>query len=72
MKTALAYEVFFLKVYIFEDLQILNAFYYKYIANITFKQLTLVLQFYSKNDQKKKEDNTFLRKKQKKNKIVLT
>ena len=36
MKTATAYEVFqFLKVYIFEDLLILNALYQKYIANTT-------------------------------------
>ena len=41
MKAALAYEVFFfLKVYIFEDLLILNALYYKYTANVIFKQFT--------------------------------
>ena len=54
MKTVLSYEVLFLKVYIFKDLLILNALYYIYITNITFKQFTLVLQFYLKNDQKKK------------------
>ena len=63
MKTVLAFEVIFLKVYIFEGLQILNALYYKYVANITFKQFTLVLEFYLKNDEKKEEDDTFLRKK---------
>ena len=57
MKTTIAYEVFyFLKVYIFEDLLILNALYQKYIAKR------------KKNGEKKmvkrkKEDGIFLRKK---------
>ena len=41
MNTAIAYEVFQgVKVYIFEELFICNALYYKYIANIIFKQFT--------------------------------
>ena len=41
MNTAIAYEVFQgMKVYIFEDLLIFHALYYKYIANIIFKQFT--------------------------------
>ena len=41
MKTTIAYEVFyfFLKVYTFEELLILNSLYSKYIVNITFNQL---------------------------------
>ena len=51
MNTAIAYEVFQgVKVYIFEELLICNALYYKYIANIIFKQFTkwcFTLWFYN-------------------------
>ena len=50
----------FLKVYIFEDLLILNSLYQKYVANITFKQFTkwcFTLWFY------RNENDTFLIKK---------
>ena len=46
-----------MKVYIFEDLYILNALSQKYIANIAFKLFTkwyfTLLQFYLKNEQEK-------------------
>ena len=55
MKTAIAYEVFyFLKVFIFEDLLILNGLYF--VLHFGF---TILL----KNGQKKKGDDTFLSKK---------
>ena len=59
MKTAIAYGVFYLFIYLliflfevnfFGDLLILNVLYYKYIANITFKQFTkwcFTLWFYN-------------------------
>ena len=51
MKTTRTYEIFyFLKVYIFGDLLILNVSYQKYIAHKTFKQFTkwcFTLWFYN-------------------------
>ena len=61
MKAAIAYKViYFLKVYIFKDLLILNALYQKYIANVTFKLFSkFVFQFgfkkLLKNGQKNKK-----------------
>ena len=71
MKITIAYEVFyfFLKVYTFEELLILNSLYSKYIANITFNQLTkwcFTLWFYNfilKMCKSKNENDTFMRKK---------
>ena len=58
----------FLKVYIFEDLLILNALYSNYIPNITFKQFTKCCFTFDstilfKKWSNKEEDDTFLRKK---------
>ena len=70
MKTAIAFEVFyFLKVYIFEELLILNVLYQKDIANITFKQFTkycftlCFIILFKKWAKKEEDDDTFLRKK---------
>ena len=69
MKTVIGYEVFyFLKLYIFQDLIILNALYQKYIANKTLEKFTkqyFTLWFCNllKNGKKKKKADTFLGKK---------
>ena len=64
----------FLKVCIFKDFLILNALFWKYIANITFKQFAkwcLTLWFYNfiKKSEKKRREKMI--KKQKKNKKML-
>ena len=47
MENFIIYELYyFLKIYIFENLLILNDYYYKYIANITFKQFSNDLLHY--------------------------
>ena len=60
LQTYIAYEGLYMKVYVFEDLLILNILYQRYIANLTFSNLlNCVLHFAFtislKNRQKKKK-----------------
>ena len=70
--------VVLLKLYIFEDLIVFDRLISEiYIANVTFKEIAkccFTLWFYNvakTMGKRKEEDDTFLRKKQKKNKRML-
>ena len=66
LQTYIAYEGLYMKVYVFEDLLILNILYQRYIANLTFSNLlNCVLHFaftipLKKQAKKKKKKTLYL------------